>query len=77
MHYALVVSANSTNISIIDNKGPCQLGDNNTMVYGTTGHSHHSNINPRNQYPGGTRPTSYPAQTQTFNIEIINNDGPL
>ncbi|XP_077323022.1 uncharacterized protein LOC143956699 isoform X1 [Lithobates pipiens] len=69
-------TANITNISVIDNKGPFQLGDNNSMVYGTTGPHHYSNINPRNQYAGGTRP-SYPAPTQTVNVKITNNDGPV
>lgn len=66
MHYALVVSANtgSTNISLNNNEGPCQVGNNNSMVYGTTGPRYHSNINPRS-HPGWTGPTSSPAPTQS------------
>ncbi|XP_040209245.1 receptor-interacting serine/threonine-protein kinase 3 isoform X2 [Rana temporaria] len=66
----------STNISLNNNEGPCQFGNNNSMVYGTTGPHYHSNFNPRS-HPGWTGPTSSPAPTQTLNINISNNSGPL
>ncbi|KAM5191620.1 uncharacterized protein ACMZJ9_001133 [Mantella aurantiaca] len=67
----------SRNISLTNNMGPCQIGDNNEMSYGEKRYNQNTFNNPMTQHPGYTGPSGYNAPSQRYNISINNSNGPL
>lgn len=57
MHYAVVISAPGKEISINNIRGPCQIGDHNSMTYGARIQHQTTLHNPMTQNPGWARVT--------------------